>query len=72
MSKKYVVRVCETEYVDRALDAARRHRRGERQWRCRECSKWRWPDERCCDGGMLIAHTESIRDRRTYAGPVVT
>jgi len=36
---------CDIEYVKFFDDAARRHRRGERQLYCSVCRKWRWPGE---------------------------
>ena len=37
--------VCEIEYCRWHEDAARRHRRGERQVQCRTCGRWYWADE---------------------------
>jgi len=47
------VHIGRIEYVSRALEAARRIRRGERQLYCSECGGlWRWPEE-CSHSGRL-------------------
>ena len=49
------VHIGRIEYVSRALEAARRIRRGERQLYCSMCGgKWRWPEE-CSHSGRLSA-----------------
>ena len=39
--------VCVISYVEQAIEAARRIRRGESQLWCPTCGLWRWPEE--CD-----------------------
>jgi len=40
------------EYVEAALEAERRLRRGDRQFWCGTCNCWRWPEE-CVHAGRL-------------------
>jgi len=49
------VHIGRIEYVSRALEAARRIRRGERQLYCAACGGlWRWPEE-CSHPNRLSA-----------------
>lgn len=41
----YGARICLISYVEKALDAERRLRKGERQHQCRKCLRWWWADE---------------------------
>lgn len=34
--------ICTIDYVERAVDAERRLRRGERQLYCPKCKLWKW------------------------------
>lgn len=37
--------LCLLSYTERALDAERRLRKGERQGQCKRCRLWFWADE---------------------------
>ena len=37
--------ICGLDYTERAMQAEKRLRRGERQLHCGTCGLWRWPEE---------------------------
>jgi hypothetical protein len=39
------IHVCTISYVEEAIEAERRIRRGERQLHCDTCNRWVWPEE---------------------------
>lgn len=41
------IHVCNIDYVEKALEAERRIRRGERQYKCKECHLYHWRGESC-------------------------
>jgi hypothetical protein len=63
-----VTHLCVLDYTERALDAERRLRRGERQLYCPTCLLWRWPEE-CAHGGRLSeAHFKAHVARLAKSG----
>lgn len=41
------------DYVGDLDDAAARMRRGEKQWFCVHCARWKWPGTECGEARLL-------------------
>jgi hypothetical protein len=57
--------VCVIDYVEQAIEAERRLRRGERQLYCPECLRWRWPEECAHEGRVPEAQFKAWARRRS-------
>jgi hypothetical protein len=52
MARDYSTHLCTLHYVEKAIEAEKRLKRGERQMYCVACGRWRWPEE-CGHEGRL-------------------
>jgi hypothetical protein len=61
---KYAHHLCTLDYVEQAMAAEKRLRKGDRQLYCGTCRKWRWPEE--CDhpGRLTGRQFDALAKRR--------